>query len=69
MKNFPDYFASMGKVLVKKISANGSSLYVLLDDDELNQLKKSGKIQVEIAKAMGGRVIDFTSKPRLVWRE
>jgi len=42
---------------------------VLLDDKEVNQLKKEGKIEIEVVKAMGGRVIDFTSKPRLVWRE
>ena len=71
MKNFPDYFASMSppKYLVKKISSDGSFLYVLLEEKELSQLKKDGRIQVEIAKAMGGRVVDMTSKPILIWKD
>lgn len=65
MKNYPDWFASVGKVLVKK--QDGS--FVAIDQAEYEKLKREGRIDVEIPKTMGGKVTDLTQRPILVLRE
>jgi len=59
MKNYPDFFATVGQTLVKK----SDGTFVTMADSEFNKLRKAGKIKVEIPKAMGGRVTDLTQKP------
>ena len=65
MKNYPDFFASVGKTMIKK--ADGS--FMLVDDGELQKLKDQNKIGLEYAKTMGGRVMDVTQKPILTLKE
>ena len=65
MKNYPDWFASVGKTLVRK--ADGS--FVALDDAEVAQLRRDNKLSLEIPRAMGGQVVDYTQKPVLVLKE
>lgn len=65
MKNYPDFFASVGKTMIKK--ADGS--FLLVDDGELQKLKDQNKIGLEYAKTMGGRVMDVTQKPILTLKE
>lgn len=43
--------------------------FMIVDDRELNQLKKDNKIGVEIPKAMKGRVVDLTQKPVMILKE
>lgn len=44
--------------------------FILLTQDELNVLKKAGKIGIEQPpKVMGGKVTDFSQKPILVLKE
>jgi len=62
MKNYPDFFASLGKTMVKK----SDGTFNLYDDGELAELKKAGRITFERPMAMGGRVVDLTQKPILV---
>ena len=40
--------------------------FELFDDAELSELKKAGKIKIERATAMGGKVTDLTQKPIMV---
>jgi hypothetical protein len=63
MKNYPDYFASIGKTMLKKADGSG---YVLVTDSELTQLFKSNRIALEIPTSMGGKVRDLTQKPIMV---
>ena len=65
MKNYPDWFATVGKSMVKK--PDGS--FMLVTDEELMVLKRENKIGVEIPKAMGGKVPDLTQKPIMVLKE
>jgi restriction endonuclease Mrr len=65
MKNYPDWFAAVGKTMVKK--SDGS--FILVNDDELLALKRENKVGVENAKTMGGKVMDLTQKPILVLKE
>lgn len=65
MKNYPDWFATVGKTMVKK--PDGS--FLLVDDGELQKLKDQNKIGLEYAKTMGGRVMDVTQKPILTLKE
>ena len=64
MKNYPDFFASLPvpKYMVKK----SDGTFELFDDAELSELKKAGKIKIERATAMGGKVVDLTQKPMMV---
>jgi hypothetical protein len=64
MKNYPEFFASLNppKYMVKQ--PDGS--IKLYEEEELSNLKKAGKIKLEIPRAMGGRVTDLTQKPILV---
>ncbi len=63
MKNYPDYFASIGKTMLKKADGSG---YVLVTDSELTLLFKSNRIALEIPTSMGGKVRDLTQKPIMV---
>jgi hypothetical protein len=65
MKNYPDFFATVGKTLVKKTDGT----FMIVDDSELEELKRANKLTIEIPKAMGGRVTDLTQKPVLIMRE
>ena len=65
MKNYPDWFQSIGKTLVKKTDGT----FVALDDAEVAQLRKDNRLTFEIPKAMGGQVVDYTQKPVLVLKE
>jgi hypothetical protein len=65
MKNYPDYFNSEGKSMVKK--ADGS--FMLVDEGELKKLIADNKIGLEIPTAMGGKVTDLTQKPIMVLKE
>lgn len=65
MKNYPDWFASVGKTLVKK--PDGS--FVALDEGEVAKLRKENKLAREVQKTKGGQVVDYTQKPVLVLKE
>ena len=65
MKNYPDFFQTVGKVLVK--TSDGS--FKTFSDEEFAKLKADGKVTLEIPKAMGGKVTDLTQKPILVLKE
>jgi hypothetical protein len=65
MKNYPDWFASVGKTMVKKPDGT----FMVVDDAELAELKSQNKIGIEYAKAMGGKVTDLTQKPIMVLKE
>ena len=65
MKNYPDWFASVGKNMVKK----SDGTFMVVDDAELQKLKDQNEIALESATTMGGRVTDLTQKPILVLRE
>lgn len=65
MKNYPDWFATVGKTMVKKPDGT----FMVVDDAELQSLKASGKITVEYAAAMGGKTRDLTQKPILLLKE
>lgn len=65
MKNYPDFFAVVGKNMVKK--PDGS--FMLVEESELKQLIKDNKIGLEFPKAMGGKVTDLTQKPIMVLKD
>ena len=65
MKNYPDFFATVGKTMVKK--PDGS--FMLVDDAELQKLKDANKIGLEYGKTMGGKFADLTQKPILTLRD
>lgn len=65
MKNYPDFFASLGKTMVKKPDGT----FMLVSDAELAQLKKENKIGVEVPKTMGGKFTDLTQKPIIILKE
>lgn len=65
MKNYPDWFASVGKTMVKKPDGT----FVVVDDAQLQKLKMDNKIGLEYATAMGGKVPDLTQKPILTLKE
>jgi hypothetical protein len=65
MKNYPDFFAALGKTLVKKTDGT----FMAVDDSVLQELKRTNKVTVEIPRTMGGRITDLTQKPVLVMRE
>eukprot|EP00522_Entomoneis_paludosa_P015522 CAMPEP_0172445356 /NCGR_PEP_ID=MMETSP1065-20121228/5189_1 /TAXON_ID=265537 /ORGANISM="Amphiprora paludosa, Strain CCMP125" /LENGTH=178 /DNA_ID=CAMNT_0013196159 /DNA_START=40 /DNA_END=576 /DNA_ORIENTATION=+ len=66
MKNYPDWFQTVGKTLVKKES---DGTFVALDDKEVAALQRDNKLTLETAKSMGGRVVDYTQKPILVLKD
>lgn len=65
MKNYPDYFASTGKTLVKK--TDGS--FVTISDAEVEQLKIDNKLTYEIPSTKGGKFTDVTQRPIWVMKE
>ena len=65
MKNYPDWFASVGKTLVKKPDGT----YITFDESDIAQLKKQNKLTFEVPKAMGGQLVDYTQKPVLILKE
>jgi len=66
MKNYPDFFAAgYDKTLIKKRDGT----FMLVDGSELQKLKDDNKLDLEIPKAMGGKVTDLTQKPILVLKE
>ena len=65
-KNYPDWFAAVGKTMVQKES---DGTYVVIDNAELAKLWEQNKIAVKTPTTMGGRVTDVTQKPMLVLKE
>jgi hypothetical protein len=65
MKNYPDFFATLDKTLVKK--ADGT--FFVVDAKELAVLKRENRLSYDMPKAMGGKVTDVTQKPILVLKE
>jgi hypothetical protein len=65
MKNYPDFFASTGKKLVKKPDGT----FAVLSEAEFAQLKQENKIGLEIPRTKGGKYQDLTQKPILVLKE
>jgi hypothetical protein len=63
-KNYPDWFASVGKVMIKK--ADGS--YMVVTDGEAAALQKAGRLTFQSATTKGGG-IDYTQKPILTLKE
>ena len=60
MKNYPDVIAAASdKQLIKKMDGT----FVLLSSEEVQQLSRQGKIQMEYPKSKGGRIADLTQKP------
>ena len=66
MRNYPDFFLTIGKTLVKKES-DGS--FLALSDDEIATLQRNNQLSLEIPKSMGGRVPDYTQKPILILKQ
>ena len=66
MKNYPDFFNSIGQVLVKKMSDDS---FVLMTPQEAERLQGLGKLTYEIPKTRGGTIVDLTQKPILVLNE
>lgn len=65
MKNYPDFFQTLGKTLIKKPDGG----FIAVSDAELTQLKQQNKLTTQMPKAMGGRVVDLTQKPILMLKE
>jgi hypothetical protein len=65
-KNYPDFFATVGKSMVKKPDG---TFITAVNDTELTALKSRNKIGLEYPTAMGGKVTDLTQKPVMVLRE
>jgi hypothetical protein len=65
MKNYPDFFSVVGKTLVKKQDGT----FVALADSEVEKLKQDGKVTFEIPRTKGGKLVDVTQKPILVFKE
>ncbi|VEU42746.1 unnamed protein product [Pseudo-nitzschia multistriata] len=65
-KNYPDWFAAVGKTMVQKES---DGTFIVVDDAELYKLRQEGKITTKVPSAMGGRVTDVTQKPMLVLKD
>ncbi|GAX10085.1 hypothetical protein FisN_2Lh354 [Fistulifera solaris] len=65
MKNYPDFFSVVGKTLVKKTDGT----FVALADSEVEKLKQDGKVTFEIPRTKGGKLVDVTQKPNLVFKE
>ena len=65
-KNYPDWFAAVGKTMVQKES-DGS--FIVVDNMELSKLWDEGKLQMSTPMAMGGKVKDVTQKPMLMLKE
>ncbi len=65
-KNYPDWFAAVGKTMVQKES---DGTFIVVDNAELSKLWDEGKVRMSTPTAMGGKVKDVTQKPMLVLKE
>lgn len=65
MKNYPDWFATVGKSLVRKPGGT----FITLSEVELQELVQANKIALEMPKTRGGKFTDVTQKPILVLKE
>ena len=65
MKNYPDWFATVGKIMIKK--SDGS--FIVVDAEEAATLQKEGRLQYETPRSKGGTLIDYTQKPILVLKD
>mmetsp|Transcript_17887 Transcript_17887/g.27807 ORF Transcript_17887/g.27807 Transcript_17887/m.27807 type:complete len:187 (+) Transcript_17887:70-630(+) len=65
MKNYPDFFQSIGKVMVKK----SDGTFATFSEEEFGKFKAAGRIGLEYPRAMGGKVPDMTQKPILVLKD
>lgn len=65
MKNYPDWFASVGKSLVKK----SDGTFVVMDELEIEEMKNQNRITLEIPKTKGGQVVDYTQRPIMVLKD
>jgi hypothetical protein len=66
MKNYPDFFNTIGKVMIKKSSDN---TFMLVTPQEAERLKALGQLSYEVPKTRGGTIIDYTQKPILILKE
>jgi hypothetical protein len=64
-KNYPDYFNSVGKTMVKKPDGG----FMLVSMAELEELKKQNRLTTEMPTAFGGKIRDMTQKPIIVLKE
>ena len=64
-KNYPDFFATIDKTLIKK--ADGT--FMLVSAPELEALRKGGKLIMAIPKTKGGKMVDYTQKPIMLLKE
>jgi hypothetical protein len=65
-KNYPDFFAAVGKTMVQKES---DGTFIVVDKAELAKLWDDNKISVTTPTTMGGKIKDVTQKPMLVLKE
>jgi hypothetical protein len=65
IKNYPDYFQSTGKNLVKKPDGT----FVVFSNAEMDELRKANKLAIEIPKAKGGKYADLTQRRIVVLKE
>jgi hypothetical protein len=66
MKNYPDFFTSIGQVMIKKSSDN---TFLLVTPQEAERMKALNQLSYEIPKTRGGTIIDYTQKPILILKE
>jgi hypothetical protein len=67
-KNYPDFFAALTPPKYMVMKTDGSS-FVVLTGEELEPLKKAGKIKMVQATAFGGKTVDFSQKPVMMMVE
>jgi len=65
IKNYPDFFGSTGKTLVKKPDGT----FGVYSEAEMEELRKENKIGIEIPMAKGGKYTDLTQKRILILKE
>jgi hydrogenase maturation factor HypF (carbamoyltransferase family) len=65
MKNYPDWFASIDRTLVRRQDGT----FVVVTDEELAVLRRENRLTTVMPKAMGGQVTDYTQKPVLMMRD
>jgi hypothetical protein len=66
MKNYPDFFNSIGQVMIKK-SSDGT--FLLVSPQEAERMKALNQLSYEIPKTLGGTIVDYTQKPILILKE
>ena len=65
-KNYPDWFAAVGKTMVQKES---DATFVVMDNSELAKLWDEGKIKTSTPMTLGGKIKDVTQKPMLILKD